>query len=168
MTLISSTVLGAPAASVDLTSIPATYTHLLLVCLGRSDQAAANINSSVRFNNDSGANYEVEISTAFGTSVAGISAVAQTGISMFSVPGTTGVATSPGTTYLDIPDYAATTFHKVVLGRHGSKKGTTAADRVTQFLEGMWLSTAAIDRITLTPSAGNFVAGSSFQLYGIS
>jgi hypothetical protein len=54
-TLISSTVLGADSSSVNFSSIPQTYTDLVLTFSVRATAFARNV--TIRFNNDSTSNY---------------------------------------------------------------------------------------------------------------
>jgi hypothetical protein len=57
-TLISSVTVGAGgASSIDFTSIPATYTDLLIKVSARGASGASNITGTLRFNSDAGSNY---------------------------------------------------------------------------------------------------------------
>ncbi len=58
-------------------------------------------------------------------------------------------------------NYSNTTTYKTVLSRCSNPTGGTLA------VAGLWRSTAAITSITLTPTAGNWLSGSTFTLYGI-
>ncbi|MGD1072770.1 MAG: hypothetical protein ABSB15_21830 [Bryobacteraceae bacterium] len=62
------------------------------------------------------------------------------------------------------PAEAGTTFYKGILASIYYMTTTTEQALLTG---GGWNNTAAITSIVLTPSAGNFVAGSTFTLYGL-
>ncbi len=165
MVLLASTVLSGTAANFDLTSISGSYNHLELIAITQSDQAAG-VATHMIFNNDSGANYDYEwvygedaVTTAFN----GVAA-------NFIYPGATPSATPAPTVAamfrIVIPCYAATTFHKTCSCQQ-TFKGNTGSVLRSSLIAGWWRNTAAITRITLTPAAGLFTAGSSVYLYGI-
>lgn len=162
LSVIARTVLAAPAATIDFTSIPATYESLLVQLTGESSQATTSTGIDVRFNNDSGANYD----GGRVTQVTAATATAQTSVRIGALTGTTGTANSGGAVELLIPNYARTVFHKTGIARNTFKDAANAP-----FVEhdGIhWRSTAAIDRVTLIlPGGGNFVIGSVATLYGI-
>jgi hypothetical protein len=68
-TLIESQVLGSSAASVTFSSIPATYTDLVLKVSVRSNRAAGFDNIDIRFNGDSASNYSRTIISGNGEEV---------------------------------------------------------------------------------------------------
>jgi len=56
---IATTTLGSAAATITFSSIPATYTDLVIVFAGT---ATANLNPLMSFNSDSGTNYSTTVS----------------------------------------------------------------------------------------------------------
>src|SRR4051794_12042658 len=76
--LADSGVLGSDQASIDFTSIPGVFTHLLVVIYARTDQAGAADSICVRMNNDSTGNYLSETIYAFGATVATLEEIGTT------------------------------------------------------------------------------------------
>ena len=152
---IQSTTLGSAAASVTLSSIPGTFTDLVLVMSGYTSINDRAIKAQV--NGDTGANYSH-------TNVLGYSggAISQRNSSAtFWYIANNWVSSANCTTVAHFMSYANTNVYKTTLSAEAS--AASVACRVV----GLWRSTAAITSITLFPSTGNFVAGSTFSLYGI-
>lgn len=160
-TALANITLGSAASTITFSSIPATFRDLIIV---GSYTAAGNGGSTIRFNSDTGTNYNL--------------------VAMWSGnfgPGTVADTNSGGIAwtrnYLDetsnraaalahIMDYSATDKHKAVLLRNGSYYGSGANDGGQVTSAARWASTAAITTVSITCSA-NYVAGSTFALYGI-
>jgi hypothetical protein len=167
---IYDTTLGVAAASIDVTGIVATYAHLLLVSYLRGDTATATITVALRFNNDSGANYDAQsiANSAATTLAAGENIAATSGnIDRGVTPGGTAAASEFGAMATLIPAYAGTTGQKSAISMVAGRSGTTTGLISTMLCSTFWRSTAAINRITLLPSAGNFVAGSRLSIYAL-
>jgi hypothetical protein len=164
---IAETVLGSSAATFDFTSIPATFRHLLLEIYCRGDAAAAAANVLLRFNNDSAANYDYQLLQASAGSASGVEAFAQTSTYLGNAPAANAPANVFGNTRADIPYYANSTNQKSVTSQSALKTGTTTGTLFSYCPAGFWRSTAAINRITLLLSSGNFVSGSVATLYGL-
>lgn len=160
--LVADSTLGGAAATIDLTGLPTTYAALLVLVEGRSDTAAAFTTMLARFNNDSGANYSY---VNFNASAAGTFTVGggATSIELDHVlPAATAAASNAGMSALWIPAYSQTTFFKSFWA---GQTGYDAANFTSGLVGGRWASTAAINRITLLPGAGNFIAGSRASVY---
>jgi hypothetical protein len=71
------------------------------------------------------------------------------------------------TAELLIPNYANTTMVKTLQLTAVFGIGMGAGGRLLRVAGGIWNSVAAINRLTFSPSSGNFVAGSRAVLYGI-
>jgi hypothetical protein len=149
---LATVTLGSSASSVTLSNIPATYRDLVLVTNGLSSAAGNEI--FARFNGDSGNNYTFV--QMYGT---GTNALSNSGTNSWAGAGRQG--TSAASSVWTILDYSATDKHKTMLirGDLPSQYTTAQAQR--------WASTAAVNTIALTPGSGNFVAGATFNLYGI-
>lgn len=156
--------LGAAAASISFTGIPATYDDLILVVTGRGDAAFANINVSLQFNGDTGANYDYEGAGANNGANAPGGSYAQTSVFVGYMPSASGVASAASSIEIELPNYANTNFHKDLLTRSGVRLGASSTEYVATW--GDWRSTAPINQVTLLPSSGNFVAGTKAVLYG--
>jgi hypothetical protein len=154
-TPIATTTLGSGVSSYTFSSIPQTYTDLVLVINGT---ASSFLSRLMQFNSDtspSGTNY-----SDTGLNGSGSSASSYRGVSAPS-NGIGGVSASNSTTIVQIQNYSNTTTYKTSLWR-----ANTSTDYV-QAGVCLWRSTAAISSIVLTISSGNFGTGSTFTLYGI-
>src|SRR3972149_4739610 len=60
--------LSVATASFDIQNIPSNYKHLWIIWQGRGDNATLQVEVVMRFNNDSGANYDYQ--TQLGDSTA--------------------------------------------------------------------------------------------------
>ena len=158
--LIASNVLGSSAASVTFSSIPATYRDLVLVTQYLS--TSTNTYAILRFNSDSGSNYQhVYMSGSSGSTYSGSGSF--TGV--LSVYWTAANSTGPVLGIYHIMDSSATDKHKTVLSR--TNTDNTSRNGVEAFAN-RWANTAAITQIDVVGGNNNFAAGSSFHLYGIS
>lgn len=165
---IFDTTLGGSAANVDITSIVGTYAHLLLAVYGRSDQAAATIESSLlRLNGDATANYDYQILHGNASSALAIEGFTVSSINIGNVPAASAGANLFGCQLVFLPHYAGSTNNKVVNVLSSSKVGTTTSLMDTSVSAGFWRSSAAITRITLLPASGNFIAGTRVTLYAL-
>lgn len=170
--LICSQVLSGTQASFDTNTIlggniPSTFNNLRVVWTGRSDTAAQNTSVRLRLNNDSGGNYDSQRgeNSAATTWTAAQTLAATSGLVgyMTAASATAGMA---GSGEILLPAYSRSTFEKLwtsaAINRDG---GASTLNQAIQY--GRWASTAAINRVTLFPNAGNWISGSAFYLYGL-
>jgi len=162
-TLIASNVLSTTAASVTFSSIPATYTDLVLRFSSRSDGASQTYSLLITLNALSSGYSETRL---IGDGAAASSA-ASTGLannlSISTGAGATSNTFSSNEIYL--PSYTASQNKAYSIQGVTENNATTAFIRATAALLS---NTAAINQITITMgSSTNFVSGSSFYLYGI-
>lgn len=164
---LAETTLGAPAASVTLSSIPQTFRHLLLTSSARTDNAATGMTSmSIRFNGDTASNYGYELIYSAAGVVTGTGTTSATSIA-------SGVASQASSTTGNfamndclIVDYTNTAILKQSRNVSGGIEGANVNMKLL-IGEGVWRSTSAITSVTLVSGAGNFIAGCRFTLYGI-
>ena len=143
--------LASTTTSVVFTSIPQTYTDLIIVFSGT---VATLDNNNITFNGDTGSNYSTGRIT--GTNSAGTTS---RGSNLNAIQ-CGEIGTSQSSDIIQIQNYSNTTTNKMVMHRSGN---------TTQFLKfslGMWRNTAAITSITIT-NGGVFTVGSTFTMYGI-
>jgi hypothetical protein len=153
---IATTTLGSNTASYTFSSIPSTYTDLVLIATGT---ATALVNFSLRFNGDSSTNYSRTMLYGNGSSAASYQVTNYALIPLGDFD-TSQIASH----IVNIQNYSNTTTYKTVLGRWNNNAGTYASLGATASL---WRSTSAINSITALPDGGVFKTGSTFTLYGI-
>jgi hypothetical protein len=161
-------VLASSAANMDFLSIPATFRNLFILLAMRGDVAAVGIGLNLRMNNDSGASAYASqyVAGTNATPSAGVN-TAVSSINMTSIPAASAPAGAIGMSMVVLPSYAGSTLHKGAVCISGYRTGSGAADQGAALTFGTWLSTAAINRLTVFPASGNFVAGSILSLYGL-
>lgn len=153
------------ASTTTFSSIASTYKHLQL----RINYLEPNGGQSLtmRFNGDTGTNYAQHQLAGTGSVASADAATSQNAAVIFSNTVTAGtVLTYPNVMIVDIIDYASTTKYKTVRVFAGADKNGT--DGGVQLLSNLWLSTAAINSITLRdPSSLAWSSTTQFALYGI-
>lgn len=148
---IATTTLGGSQTTVTFSSIPSTYTDLILVINAAS---SGNYYAYTYFNSDTGANYSRTEMYGSGTTVASGRFSNLIPISLDSALGST-------INRVEIMNYSNTTTNKNVLWR-------LAGGGITLNGVGTWRSNSAINRIDVTGFGTTaFIAGSTFTLYGI-
>ena len=167
-TLISSQVLASSAASVTFSSIPATYTDLVLRCSVRTDDSARTLYyMKTQFNGDTGTNYSTTDVYSYSSAAASVRTTSYNDLTgdPYTVDGPNSTASTFSNLELYIPSYTASQNKPVSLSTAVENNSATLA--LIGASANLWRSTAAITSITFT-SYGNFVTNSSFYLYGIS
>ena len=150
--------LSSATATVTFSSIPGTYRDLRLVVTGTSSVTGNNVVAT--FNGDSATNYSNVIMWGDGGSASSTTSSPRSNLYQnFAAYFDT---TTPTVFTADILDYSATDKHKTMHTRAGR------AGAASEALAGRWASTAAITTIAVTQLGGNFNAGSTFALYGVS
>jgi hypothetical protein len=158
-------VAGAAAATIDFQNIPSYYKNLRIIYSLRGDTALAVVPVYMRWNADASANYCYQRILGQNVTVTPSNAVGQTSMLIAAGTGATAGAGMWGCGDINIPVYSINQIHGC-FALNMASYGTTAA---TQFINyyGGWLNVAmSINRITLTPSAGNFIIGSRVYLLG--
>ena len=168
--LIAKNTLGSSAASVTFSSIPSTYTDLLLIVSARTDRASQIVDVvGVRFNGNT-SNYSARIISGANTQATS-SSVASGAYTW----GWFAYATAPNATSstfasneIVIPNYAGGA-NKSVSSTFAVENNSGATNEAfLGGIAGLWADTAAITSIDCVVGFGtNFVSGSSFYLYGI-
>lgn len=167
MVQLADSLLGADTANFDFTSISGSYNHLLLYTYLRGTKAVTGLGLNLRFNNDSSAIYDWYRFYGSGSGSFGHGGVDNdTSIDADYPVGDSATTGFVGSGQFFIPNYAATTFFKsCTYDGFGPRAEGGSLFRFSG--GGMWKSTAAITRITITPDANNWKAGSRVTLYGV-
>jgi hypothetical protein len=165
LTLISTNTLASAATSVSF-SIPTGYQDIIIVATGRGDTAATLTALQMQFNGDTASNYDWQDLQGNNTTAAAFNANAATVMQMGNFAAASAPANVADTVTIEIPNYSGTTFQKACRSDATLRTTTTAAGAYREAFSGWWRSTAAITSVLLKPAAGNFVTGSTFQVYG--
>lgn len=169
MEVISDEILSSNSSGgYTLSSIPNTYAGLVLEVQGRSTRGVTVTGIGVRFNGDTGNNYDYQYYRVNNTTVSGGIANATSLMYLGVVTAASASANYAGMITLRIPNYASTTFYKTVTGLAYAMGGGTTNDFL-QTASGQWRSTSAVTSITLQDDAfgSNWLAGTRFTLYGV-
>jgi hypothetical protein len=148
--------LASAQASVTFSSIPSTYTDLVIVFAGTA--VTGNNYMGLQFNGDTGNNYSSTLLRGNGTAAqsARLSNQPQADTAYGSP-----VNTDQNNIIVQIQNYSNTTTYKTMLSRSNSASVETSAT------VALWRNTAAITSIVLKLTSNNFASGSTFSLYGI-
>jgi hypothetical protein len=160
---------SASQATVDFTSIPATFTDLEVRYQARSNLSGATENVLLKFNNDATAtNYTITQYTLVvnATTTVGTVAASTSGLVACSISAGTALASTAGDGRVTINNYSGTTFYKHMLGTCAYASTSGASQELILSTSGFWKNTAAITRLTFI-SPTSFVNGSVFTLYGV-
>ena len=161
------TVGSGGAANVTFSSIPSTYTHLQIRCIGRSSAATGFSWSYITFNSDTGGNYASHYIRGDGAS-ATASALTGTGnnteVRTGEFPRANATSGIFGGLVIDILDYKNTDKYKTVRSLGGVD--LNGSGRAVLY-SGLWQNTNAVTSIKLTPQTDNWEQYSHFALYGV-
>jgi hypothetical protein len=153
--------------ALSFTSIPATFSDLMLQGIVRGSPAAGAALMLMRFNGDSGANYDNERIDGGGAAPAASSGAAATSSIVGTIPHASSAANVFAPFTLIVPGYADTSHYKAWTANVAMHDpGVTATVTISG---GQWRSTAAVTQIALSSNNGwtnNFVAGTRVTLLG--
>lgn len=168
--ITSSTVASGTVSSVTFSSIPNTYTDLLIKVSARSTNIGNNYdNYYLTMNGTAGGTaYSDRLLYGVGSSNGSFNHIGTTQMQIGATPNTAGTASTFDNTEIYINNYASTSIYKsvssdIAVERNTTTNGATFVAVVT----GLWSSNSAITSLVLTPDATNFVQYSSIYLYGI-
>jgi hypothetical protein len=151
---IATTTLGTAANSITLSSIPSTYTDLVVVFVGAN---AAFDDFILRFNSDSTSNYSTNQLIGDGTTPIRIRSTSVAQIQLGA-----GSTNRINSAIINVMNYANTSFNKTSLIDY-----INTNDFMRRTV-GLYRSTSAISSITIQRSgAGNMNVGTTMTLYGI-
>lgn len=153
-------------SALTLSVIPGTYNHLKLIASCQSSQGGYDT-MAMRLNGDSGAHYDWGFFFGGGTVDGTSGANNATSAHLFFMTGTSDGRFTPSETLF--ADYAdATKISKNPSGVWQRSDTVNGGSPITGTFGFSWNQTAAITSITYFPLSGaNFVAGSTFTLYGL-
>lgn len=160
MKLIQTVTVGAGGAtSIDFTSIPSTYTDLVLVFAGRSTASNTAQTALLSFNSSTSSFAERRL-YGNGSSAASDTVARELGI----VPGATATASTFSSSSCVIPNYTGSTNKAFSVDCVWEQNAASANQLI---YAGLWSNTAAITSISITLDAGSHAQYSTASLYGI-
>lgn len=161
------TVGSGGASSITFSSIPATYTHLQLRGILRSNPTYPDGEYGfIRMNGDSGANYSYHYLAGNGSAAFSGGGTDSSGWGVIQLaPNQADLANDFGPNIYDILDYTNTSKYKTFRGLNGNDRNGSGSVVLSS---GSWRNTAAISSITIVPGGGTaWLQYSTFALYGI-
>ena len=162
-TQIAQQVVAVAVNTLTLSAIPATFTNLRLVFSGASSSASNITELNVRFNGDTGNNYDW--ANLFGGQISPTAGTGA-GVAFITAAYLNGAGdTTPSQADIEIAGYAGTTFQKTLVANSKFDNGSTLIS--SMLASGNWHNTAAINAIQLlTQDGSNFDVGTIVTLYG--
>ncbi len=163
-TKIASVTVGAGgASSIDFTSIPATFTDLVVKASVRSDKASTFADLTMKFNSST-TSYTNRLVYGDGSSAGSyLDNYANQGY-ITTMNGATSTSSTFTNAEVYIPNYAGSA------NKSFSDDGVTENNATSSYAvlnAGLWSNTAAITNIALLTPSGNFVQYSTATLYGV-
>jgi len=155
------TVGSGGAASITFSSIPATFTDLVLRCSLRSTDSVNSSDTIVLSFNGSTANFSARVLYGTGSAVASLGRAATSTVTWMDVA-TDTVSTFASVDFY-IPNYTSANY-KSVSSDLTSEENTSVS--YATLTAGLWSNTAAITSIEFTCN-GSFAQYSTFYLYGV-
>jgi hypothetical protein len=155
------TVGAGGAATMAFSSIPSTYTDLVLFYSARASEPTGTFYEVFATLNGSTTGFTGIQLYGNGSAAASISAPRQVGL-------IGNVATTSNTfnnNQVYFPNYAGSTNKSYSVDAVTENNATTS---YANFVAGLWSNTAAINAISIAVTSGNFVQYSTATLYGIS
>jgi hypothetical protein len=167
-TPIATHTLPSAATSYTFSSVPNTYTDLILVSSVNSARAAQYDSLAIRFNSDSSSIYSYTYlmgNTSYGSSPISGRATSQNNIFIGNFT-SNSVANNFSSNIVHIKSYGNTNVYKTIICSGGGIIDSTNNDM--EKIVGLYKSSSAISSITVRSETGsNITAGSTFTLYGV-
>lgn len=164
--LIASSVLTTTTASVTFSSIPQTYSDLVVRMIARTNTADTNVNVYLRVNNDSTTNYSSTSMSFYGSSQNYNQNINRSQLD--NGPWASGAnldANGFASNTVYIANYTNSLDKQISVFGGLFNQSTSQAWAIDE--SGLYRGTSPITSIQLPPYSGSYVAGSSFYLYGL-
>ena len=162
---IATTTLGS-SANITFSSIPSTYTDLVIVITGTA--SAANNSNAILFNGDTWGNsslYSLTFMSGYPTAGVGVESSRRTSYSgIVTNPTTTNSSSVPYMQKITIFSYRSSFFKTVLAEQHSNFNGSSGG---VTFTAGSWRSTSAITSVTVAVADSTYNSGTIATLFGI-
>ena len=164
--IASNTVGAGGVASVTFSSIPSTYTDLVLKMSVRDNTAATGKDYKIEFN---GVTTSYNYRRIYGDSAAAYSDTAATGQSA-TIDSASATANTFANCEIYIPNYASANYKSWSADTVSENNASAANSAYANLYAGLWSNTAAINSVAIKPISGTptIQQYSTFTLYGIS
>lgn len=163
--LISSTTLSSTSASVIFSSIPSSYTDLVLKASIRSDSVGTTVHDlTYRINDLTTSVYSKTQLTGNGTAAQSYRQTTTRFVFENMLDGASATTNTFGNIEIYFPSYQAA--ENKPIGHFGVSENNATLAGINA-MAGLFLDTGAITKIELYTSGYNFASGCSFYLYGI-
>lgn len=158
-----------PVASMTTSALDQSFKHLLVVISARSDRAALLDGIGMRINGLTAANYFIQTLRANNTTASAFAQAAGTAFDLGVCAAASSNATSFGSNFVLLPDYANATKGQKFLNFNVHLADGTASNFDLRLTGGWYSGAAAVSTLTFFPTAGglNLVAGSRISVYGV-
>jgi hypothetical protein len=164
LTVIDTSTVANTSTTLTISSIPATYKHLVVVGVGLQTSGANDGDLFVRVNGDSGNNYTLERVTVSGSTLAGYGTGSISGISnLGAMARTADGATLLGQIAIYIYNYSSSADYKTIVTSGGSMNNSTNSWVASR---GMWRNTDAITSVSLVDANGTNLKAGTYITYG--
>ena len=163
--IATTTVGGGGSSTITFSSIPATFTHLQIRAISKTNRTSDSVDSlKIQFNGDTATNYAYHELIGNGANALADSVTSNAYAAIARTAGNANTSFFGGFT-CDILDYKNTNKYKTVRTLSGVDLNGSGA---VFFNSGLWQSTSAITSILIAPETGTLLNQySSFALYGI-
>ena len=161
MTLIESKTLLSAAASIEFTSIPQTFTDLVVFISCRSTGTSASGGAYAELRPNSSTT-DITARTLRGTG-SSVQSNSET-ILIVRITPTEHTASTFSNSLVYIPNYSGSTNKSFSIDAVFENNATASQQ---ELVAGLWSNTAAITSFLLVPGNGNLATGSMVSLYGI-
>jgi hypothetical protein len=162
---IADTTVSSPQATVEFTSIPQSYTDLVVKVSARLSASAVTQSGGIYFNT-SAADSSYRTVQGNGSTTSSNNGSGQVEIYAGEWPAASATANTFSNTEIYIPNYTGSQQKSISVDSVAENNATTTT---AILIAGLSTKTAAITSITLRPFSGgqNIVTNSTFTLYGV-
>jgi hypothetical protein len=148
-------------------TIAGVYSKLIIEFVARGTASAGSVSMDIALNNDTtDANYRQIAVGFYAATTLGAGAAADNNIIEDFIIANTGPSNEATYGIIEIPFYAGSTFQKQILYRSGKRLDTSSNQEHGNLRVVDWENTAAVTRVDLILSSGNFASGTTINLYG--
>ena len=166
MTLIASNTVGSGGVTTyTFSSIPQTYTDLILKVSARTNASGTYVDDLILQFNSSTTNYSYTQLYGTGSAVGSGNSSGLAGAYAGTFDSTNATANTFGNSEMYIPNYAGSNYKSISANAVTENNATASFQNL---VASLWSNTAAITSITLASlNGGSFIQYSTFYLYGI-